>query len=262
MEAIKAKYQLSRLEIHTAWLARMYPEQERIQGFSGMDHDSRRVAVRHERRADLAKAALRGRKAVAMLAKNYKKSDIYIHLTHQERKSLLAELALCIGQNPEIILFCDAQEKSCHLQTKPDEDILKMAHEQIVSRFNHCLRRRDDGFGIVVADHSPSSSRWLTDLTRDYYDKGGTQWSSLTNIVETPLFVDSSLTSLVQAADLISYSTRRFFENNETELFNVIYPRFDRTTLGKQPVEKVVGLRHYTGTRQCSCRVCLDHGRN
>jgi hypothetical protein len=83
----------------------------------------------------------------------------------------------------------------------------------------------------------------------------GTTFVAIDRIVETPLFVDSELTLMVQLADLCAYATRRFFENGETDLFDRIYPAFDRVG------GKVVGLRHYTGKNKCKCRVCVDHGR-
>ncbi|MDB4950258.1 MAG: hypothetical protein JWM27_2907 [Gemmatimonadetes bacterium] len=50
-------------EVHTAWMARMYPEQERIPEFE----------------------ALPGPQAVKLLAKNYAKKAAYVHLTLAER---------------------------------------------------------------------------------------------------------------------------------------------------------------------------------
>ncbi len=68
----------------------------------------------------------------------------------------------------------------------------------------------------------------------------GTLWTSLENIIETPLFVDSQLTSMVQVADLCAYALRRYLENDESELFDLIFQRADR----KGAV--VVGVRHFT----------------
>ncbi len=44
---------------------------------------------------------------------------------------------------------------------------------------------------------------------KSFYDKG-TNWTDLEHIIETPLFVDSELTSLVQIADLCAYAIRRY----------------------------------------------------
>src|ERR1035441_5447484 len=84
------------------------------------------------------------------------------------------------------------------------------------------------------------------------FHKRGTIWNKLNNIVETPLYVDSSLTSMVQIADLCSYALRRFFEKGETELLDRIYPRIDRNK------NRTVGVRHFS-TPSCNCRICSDH---
>jgi hypothetical protein len=89
------------------------------------------------------------------------------------------------------------------------------------------------------------------------FHKLGTAWVNIERIVETPLFVDSHLTSMVQLADLAAYAVRRFYEHGETDLFDRLYVKFDRVSDGT-----VVGIRHYTGKEACQCRVCSDHGRS
>jgi len=74
------------------------------------------------------------------------------------------------------------------------------------------------------------------------------------NIIETPLFVDSQLTSLVQVADLCSYAMRRYLENGEEELFDLVFERADR----KDGI--VVGVRHFTD-QNCCCKICTAHRR-
>jgi hypothetical protein len=124
----------------------------------------------------------------------------------------------------------------------------------VVTRYHHFLVRLGVDAGILVQDQNETSERRLTQLVRRFHRHGGT-WATFTRLVETPLFVNSELTAMVQLADLCSYATRRFFENSETDLFDRIYGRFDVSG------GKTVGLRHYTGSQQCRCRVCKDHGR-
>ena len=84
------------------------------------------------------------------------------------------------------------------------------------------------------------------------FHQSGTLWVNVKNIVETPLFVDSQLTSMVQIADLCGYALRRYLESNEEELFDLVFQRADR----KDGV--VVGVRHFT-TMNCSCKICAAH---
>jgi len=114
-------------EIHTAWMARRYPEQERIPDFEKLDSTARRSAVIRERKIALGKAALRGSKAVRLLTRNFKNSDHYIHLTHAERRAILQTLADLIGTWGDAVIFADAQLKTAHPKTSPDEEILEHA---------------------------------------------------------------------------------------------------------------------------------------
>ena len=70
--------------------------------------------------------------------------------------------------------------------------------------------------------------------------------------METPLFVGSDLTRMVQIADLCGYALRRYVENGETELFDPLFQRADR--IGPT----AVGVRHFTGLA-CACRICAAH---
>jgi hypothetical protein len=75
---------------------------------------------------------------------------------------------------------------------------------------------------------------------------------SVKYIIETPLFVDSQLTGMVQIADLCAYALRRYFENIESQLFDMVFQRAD------QKDGKVVSVRHFT-KQNCSCKVCTAH---
>jgi Protein of unknown function (DUF3800) len=239
-------------EIHTAWMARMYPEQERIADFASLDPGARKRAVLNERKLDLAKAALHGSKAVKQLAKNYEKTSAYVHLTLEERLGILWAAADQIGSWTDAVIFADAQRKAANAG---DEDrILEHAFEQVVTRFHHHLERHSTEVGLIVQDQNETAARRLTQLARKYHTRG-TTYSQVSRLVETPLFVDSRLTSMVQLADLCAYAVRRNFENGETDLLERFYHRFDRSA------GKLVGIRHYTGKQACTCRICIDHGR-
>lgn len=241
-------------EIHTAWMARKYPEQERVADFSKLSHTDRRVAVERERKIDAGKAGLRGRDAVQTLLRNYRKTNAYIHLTHAERLDTLRALADQIASWHDAALFCDAQRKSAHPSSHADETILEHAFEQVVSRYHTYLDRIHADLGLIVQDRNDTAATRLTTLARKYHAKG-TSYGQVSRLVETPLFVDSQLTSMVQLADLAAYAVRRFFENQERDLLDRLYPRFDRAQ------KRLVGIRHFTGKQACTCHICKDHGR-
>lgn len=131
----------------------------------------------------------------------------------------------------------------------------EQAFEQVVSRFEQYLQNISMGkktnHGLLIHDNNQTVALKHTMLMKDFHNKG-TLWTSIKNIIETPLFVDSSLTSMVQLADLCAYAIRRYLENNEETLFCHIFKRADR----KEKV--VVGIRHFTDP-SCSCKICSSH---
>ena len=251
-----SRHRLIDVELHTAWMARKYPEQERIPNFDTLSDGDRRNLVTVERRKDIAKASLKGENAVRGLKKNYKKTEGYIHLTFDERKEILRQVTDVLASWDDARLFGDAHKKSTLL---PHQLIRsrEFALEQVTTRFNTYLRNVHGAgvFGVMVHDQHQAESVKLTGIFRKWH-RDGTTFTVIPNIAETPLFVDSSLTLMVQVADLVAYSTRRFFDCGETDLFDRIYHRYDRTPHGT-----LVGLRHFTGRTACSCRVCADHRR-
>lgn len=107
--------------------------------------------------------------------------------------------------------------------------------------------------GLIVQDNNETVAGKLTAMMRKFHSQG-TRQMELDHIVETPMFVDSRLTGMVQMADLCAYAVRRYIENGERELFDTIYSRFDRAGNG------LVGARHFQQDG-CQCRICTDRVR-
>jgi hypothetical protein len=252
----KRRYGLEAHEIHTGWMTRRYLEQERIPNFGDLDWPTRRHEVEKARTASLLRAAaIKGKAALEELKKNFRKTRPYVHLTRDERFSLLRELANIIGTWGACRLFAEAIDKRAFRIQAPATPPLEEAFQQVVTRFHRFLEtRQPDAIGLIIQDNNPTAARRLTDLMRVFHQRG-TMFTQIPHIVETPFFVDSRLTSTVQLADLCAYATRRFFENGEIDLFDRIYPRFDGSGV------RLVGIRHYTGQTTCACRVCTDRGR-
>ena len=262
---IKARYSLEDIEIHTGWIARRFPEQEHIPNFEQMDSIERRDAVTAERTKSLIKAAaLKSTDQLKSLKKRYAKSVNYIHLSNSDRTELLRDLADEIGSWNDARLFAEAVDKTA---TPPGMDVFEKSFEQVVTRFHTFLSKREgerirqggearmrsvDNHGLLIQDNNETVAKNITGLMRRFHSKG-TLWASVERIIETPLFVDSSLTSMVQMADLCAYATRRFFENGEEDLFDRIFGRFDLAG------GRVVGIRHYVGSRSCQCKACIAH---
>jgi hypothetical protein len=254
-------YGLQGCEVHTAWMARRYVEQEKIPDFSQLSRSDRRQAAKAKREQKLLQlAALRAdRRRLKEQQKNYKKTDAYIHLTLDERRNCLRDLADIVGGWQDARVFCEAICKSHFFSKNVHTPMVELAFTEVVQRFEYFLRNRghflgDTLQGLIVQDNNPTVAKRLTEMMKRFH-RQGTRWTGIDHIIETPLFVDSSLTSMVQLADLCAYATRRFFENQEYDLFNRIYSRFDCAG----PV--IVGIRHFSDA-SCTCRVCRDHGNS
>jgi hypothetical protein len=253
------RYGLSGNELHTAWLLRNYLEQSRIPGFDQLSYASRRAAVEQARTRELLRlqANPQKRKAYQQQKKNFAHTNPYVHLTRQERLNLVREVADKVSSWGYARLFAECIDKNYFDPSKSRNTISEQAFEQVVSRFERFLGNinvgppNQDIFGLLVHDNNETVAKKHTDLMRRFHQQG-TLWTSIARIVETPLFVDSRLTSMVQVVDLSAYALRRYSENHECDLFNRIYPRADRF------LDKVVGVRHFA-LSTCSCEVCLTH---
>ena len=248
--AIKRKYGLESAEIHTAWMLRDFAEQHVIPDFDANDYATRRRLVIAQRTQNLARP--RSKKQYQGIALNYRKTADYIHLTRSQRTACVRELADLIGSWADARLFAEAQQKRSLPSGAGD---FEEAFEQVVTRFNTCLRNVGAIHGLLVQDNNETVAARLTQQMRKFHRDGTTWARNIEFVVETPMFVDSQLTSMVQLADLCAYAIRRFFDHGEDDLLDRILPAFDRNG------DRLVGIRHYTRSDKCECRICLEHGR-
>ena len=225
--------------------------------------------MQKKQEAALLKASATGTPArLKSLKKLYRLTKDYVHLTHQERMNLLRTLADEIGSWKDARLFAEAIDKR---RLSARISAFEQAFEQVVTRLHRFLSEREDqrlrlrsgqseralqkaaiNHALLIQDNNETDAKNLTALMRRFHEQG-TLFAKIPRIIETPLFVDSDLTSLVQMADLCAYSTRRFFENDECDLFDRFFDRFDKAKM------KTVGIRHYTGAAACGCKVCKAH---
>ncbi len=259
VNAILTRYGLAGKEIHTAWLLRPYLEQARIPDFEKLDGPARRIAVERARNAYLLSLQKSHQnKTYKQAKKNYRHTADYTHLTLTERTNLLRDVANCVSGWGFARLFAECIDKLHFDSSKTARTVGEQALEQIVSRFEQYLKHTDPpqgqrNFGLLVHDNNQTVAHKHTALMRHFHAQG-TLWTSVERIIETPLFVDSALTSMVQIADLCSYALRRYLENGETDLFNPLFARADRVG------NRVVGVRHFT-VASCSCEICQAHRR-
>jgi hypothetical protein len=260
IEKLKQLYGLDGAEIHTAWLLRSYIEQSKITDFSSLDYKARRFEVIKARTIEIQRLTKAKSKLLSQVKKNYAKTTSYIHLTSEERKSFVSDVAHALSGWNDVRLFAECINKLNFDPTIARLSVDEQAFEQVVTRFEKYLQLYSSNpkcnsrhFGLLIHDNNETEARKLTDLMKKFHTNG-TFWVKLKNIIETPLFVNSELTSMVQLADLCAYAIRRYLENQEDELFNVIYLRGDRDRS-----KRCVGIRHYNGKDSCKCIICTNH---
>jgi len=257
IEIVKKKYALENSEIHVAWLLRPYLEQTRIANFNLLDYRQRKSEAEKLRRAELLRLQRAGNpKHYKQTRINYRKTENYIHLTYDERVNLVTTIAQQISGWGFARLFAECVDKIHFDPTKTVQDINEQCFEQVVSRFEQYLQLMEKGgpgscLGLIIHDNNETIARKHTEQMKAFHQRG-TLWTKVKHIIETPLFVDSQLTSMVQIADVCAYAIRRYLENNDETLFDLVFQRADRKD------DTVVGVRHFTNPK-CVCKICVGH---
>ena len=252
---LKREHSLGDEEIHCAWMLRRYLEQSKIKNFVKLKYDDRRAEVEKLRNAELLRLQRTSAARYRQAKKNYSKTGPYIHLTENERKKFIAKVAETLSQWGFARLFAECVDK-IHFDPRRHfpYNIGEMAFDQVVSRFEQYLQVTDtnqQNYGLLIHDNNQTVAKRHTDLMRGFHHRG-TRWTTVEHIIETPLFVDSQLTSMVQLADICSYALRRYLENGEQDLFQLVFKRADRKD------SAVVGVRHFTDY-SCDCHICTSH---
>lgn len=129
---------------------------------------------------------------------------------------------------------------------------MERAHEELFARFDEFVGRLhqagDSHRSLVVADRSSYESVVQTLVPKW---KIGERLGPLHSFVEVPLYVDSEVSRLVQAADFVAWAIWQYYENGHTEHIQRINHRFDADG-GIQH-----GLVHLKrGYRTCPCVPC------
>ena len=253
ISGILTKYGLENAEIHTAWLLRRMSEQLKIKDFEKLTWAERRSASERYRASELLRLRKIGPKAYRQAKKNFVNTKDYTHLIESERRNVIGELADLIGTWNDCYLFAEIINK-LHLDTnKTGRTVSEQAFEQLVTRFDTFLAKDcgDGALGVLIHDNNQTVAGKHTSMMRDFHNNG-TLWSKIGRIAETPLFVDSKLTRMIQIADLCSYALRRYVENGEEALFKSVFARAH--TFGGH----TVGVRHFTDMT-CTCQICAGH---
>ena len=142
-----------------------------------------------------------------------------------------------------------------HKPSYPNHDPVELAFEDLCSRFDMYLNRLrgtgDRQRGILILDESAHETT-LQKMAREFRTLG-TRWGVIRNMAETPLFVNSGASRLVQLADHVAYAVFRRYNASDAKYLDVIASKFDS-------VDGVIhGLAHkQAGNPECMCIACLS----
>lgn len=152
-------------EIHTAWMLRSYLEQGKIANFEKLNHSQRRSAVSTIRKRYLYHLQRNNPKMYHKTKKIYKKTDPYVHLTHNERKSLIIKFSKIIGSWGYARLFAECIDKIHFDPNRATQSVEEQAFEQVVSRFEHYLQNisttKKKLMGMLIHDNNETLSTRL-----------------------------------------------------------------------------------------------------
>jgi hypothetical protein len=116
-----------------------------------------------------------------------------------------------------------------HKDSFRNSDAMETAFEDLCKRFDLFLdRRRNEGDrqkGLLILDESAHETA-LRKMARNFRTLG-TQWGDIRHLAETPLFVDSRASRLVQLADHVAYATFRRYNAGDSQYFDIISSKFD-----------------------------------
>lgn len=180
-------------------------------------------------------------------------NDIFRLLPPTERAQLLSDMYELVRlHRTGLTLFSTVVHKR---SLEAGKSPLAVAFEDLYSRFDLLLRRfaahGNPQKGILIYDDSTLRDRLTMQATK--FQKIGTRWSPVKNVIEAPFFMDSKATRAVQASDFCASAVFQYYEHGSQEHFGAILGKFDR----EPATGKIHGLRHVT-KESCVCPACAQ----
>jgi hypothetical protein len=164
----------------------------------------------------------------------------YRSLTRQQRSELLSDYIDILTQllPTEIRLFSVIAEKAWWFSKNPGktgDDLYMELFEDLSSRFDLFLRRRyaenAPSKGMIIADPHKQALTSAIKKNHRAFQRRGTRWGQLHNLIETVFFLPSHESPGLQLADLCSYAVWRLVAANDPSIASKISDLFDREPL-------------------------------
>ena len=141
-----------------------------------------------------------------------------------------------------------------HKDSFPNRDPMEIAFEDLCSRFDRYLQRLraggDTQRGLVILDKTTYETT-LQRMSVEFRTLG-TRWGVIRHLADTPFFVDSRASRVIQLADHVAHAVFRRYEVGDTQYFDRIAHKFDAED------GIVHGLAHKEpGNPRCMCIACV-----
>jgi hypothetical protein len=180
------------------------------------------------------------------------RSSPWDRMGREQRKETIRNVLRVL---PRAYDSCCAFSCAVHKASFPNVDPMELAFEDLCSRFDIYLDRMAAGGnrqrGLIILDKS-SHETTLQRLAQQFRQLG-TQWGVQRHIADTPLFIDSRASRIVQLADHVAYATFRRYEAADASYFDIIASRFFEAD------GIIHGLAHkQVQDQQCMCPACLS----
>ncbi|MEQ9425587.1 MAG: DUF3800 domain-containing protein [Cyclobacteriaceae bacterium] len=137
----------------------------------------------------------------------------------------------------------------------PQDEAMNVAFEDLCQRFDFYLSNLNSSGerqkGLLILDES-SHETTLQNLANNFRQIG-TQWGNIRNLADTPFFVNSKASRMIQIADHIAYSVFRRYNQGDAQYFDIISHRFyenDNVLHGLAHKQKI--------KRKCMCPACTS----
>ena len=142
-----------------------------------------------------------------------------------------------------------------HKSSFPNKDPMKIAFEDLCSRFDrflqHLRANGDTQRGLIILDKSTYETT-LQKMSIEFRTLG-TRWGVIKRLADTPLFIDSRASRVIQLADHVAHAVFRRYQSGDAQYFDRIAHKFhaeDGIVHGL--VHKEIGNPH------CMCPACFS----
>jgi Protein of unknown function (DUF3800) len=117
------------------------------------------------------------------------------------------------ANRPTLIVV--AIDKQRHLaRYKYPDPPERIAYEMMIERFDSFLGRQGPDIGIIVSDEQKGVEDPIR-VAHSRYRRGGTSVQAINHVIETPFFVPSHWSRMLQIVDVVAYWLNRMLKANQ-----------------------------------------------